>query len=345
MNITDANSFSDEGKKQLGHDLKDILIECWFNDKPCNSTDFTWSFHNIYGNCYKFNTGFDVKSSTLAGPDHGLSLTLYVNIYEKLLKKRSLYSLGAIVQIGNGSYSMYHANNGVFISPSTNAYISIEREFKSMLPKPYSNCEVEPNSSKFNSDLYNLIDQSDYDYTQQLCFSQCLQRKFIEKYNCSLHYLLSLYNNKSQCNPGIVDMIYSNNDSFDANFINEVCLPLCPLECNQILYKKSYSSNQFNGNDYYVHYLRNNLNLASDFINRTIDSAIARDGILNVNIFYSSLSYVQTKESPQMDIVSLLSSIGGNLGLFLEVSLLSLCEITQVVIEIFYAYINPRKYK
>jgi hypothetical protein len=55
-----------------------------------------------------------------------------------------------------------------------------------------------------------------------------------------------------------------------------------------------------------------------------------------LNMFYDSLSYILTTESPQWDAVSLLGSIGGNLGLFLGVSLFSLCELIQVAVEIYF---------
>jgi len=202
------------------------------------------------------------------------------------------------------------------------------------LPKPYSGCEIDSNSAKYreNSEFYNLIGRSNYEYTQQLCFSQCLQKRFIDKYNCTLYYLLSFYN-KNHCDSETTNLIYSNEDSFD---INSNCLSLCPLECYQTEYKTSYSSSRLNSNDFYVDLIKNKSNLTMDFIDRTLDEANVRDSIVAVYIYYTSLSYTQTTETPQMDIVSLLSSIGGNLGLFLELSLLSLCEIIQVVIEIFY---------
>ena len=76
--------------------------------------------------------------------------------------------------------------------------------------------------------------------------------------------------------------------------------------------------------------------LRSDFINRTLDATTARDSFVCLRIFYESLSYTSITESPQMTIVSLLGSIGGNLGLFLGVSAFSLCEIVEVIIEIVY---------
>ena len=84
----------------------------------------------------------------------------------------------------------------------------------------------------------------------------------------------------------------------------------------------------------------NNPNLVKDFKNRTIDAEVARESIVSVIVFYESLSYTLTTEIPQVDIVSLLGSIGGNLSLFLGVSFFSLCEIFEVAIEMFYALKN-----
>ena len=65
----------------IDHDLNDILIECLFNNKVCDSSNFIWSFNQILGNCYTFNSGFDSNGkkvnlikSYVAGPDAGLNL-------------------------------------------------------------------------------------------------------------------------------------------------------------------------------------------------------------------------------------------------------------------------------
>ena len=107
-----------EQKKKLGHDIKDVLIECFFNGYSCNSTDFSWSYDEDYGNCYSFNSGFDlnerrtkVKESNMAGPNFGLQLTLYVNVYEKYLKTRK--GMGGVIRLGNSSYLTDNSNNGI----------------------------------------------------------------------------------------------------------------------------------------------------------------------------------------------------------------------------------------
>jgi hypothetical protein len=342
----------EEEAKRYDHDLNDILIECSFNGVLCDSNDFVWSFDDEdYGNCYTFNSGVDsngyetaLKQSKLAGPKYGLSLLIYTNVYEKLIDKILIKSLGIIVRLGNSSYSMHYSNGGILASSGFQTNIVVEREYKSMLPKPFSECEIDPNSATFieGADLYNLIGQSKYAYSQQLCFTQCYQKYFINKYNCTFENLLSLYNN-SFCNSNVTSFIYDWDYILDSDYIHSKCLPLCPLECNQTHFKTSLSFNQLIENSYYISLIKNNSNLRSDFIKRSIDGKTARDSFVLVNIFYDNLSYTQTSEIPQIDLISLLAYIGGNLGLFLGLSVFSFCEIIQAFVEIYFALKNDKK--
>ena len=245
---------------------------------------------------------------------------------------------GALIRIGNSSYSSFYSDGGILVSSGFITRIAIDREFISILPKPYSNCEVDSNSPSFRSDsfLFNLIGRSDFAYTQQLCLVQCMQKHFIDKYECTYPNVISLFTNISTCNLDIVNSNTFSFENFDGNYINNICLPLCPLECNQTLYKTSISSYQFNGNVSLISMIKQNPNLASDFIRRTIDSTTTKESIVQVRIFYESLSFAFTTESPQMDLVSLLASLGGNVGLFLGASVFSLCELFEVIIEIIF---------
>ena len=204
-----------------------------------------------------------------------------------------------------------------------------------MLPRPYSNCEIDSNYllTQSNLEFYNLIDQSGYEYTRQLCFIQCYQNFIIKKYNCSHPSLLSLFNVRN-CDLN-ANQFNSTDVSFSINLINEMCLASCPLECKKTLYKTTLSSSQLIANSY-VSKIKNNPKLASDFYYRNIDTNSVKEGIVNLNIFYESLSYTQSIELPRMDFVSLLASIGGNLSLFLGVSFFSLFEVIQLFMEIFY---------
>ena len=353
ISISNSDQFNDTQRKQLGHDLDDILIGCQFIGKTCSSNDFIWKFDSFYGNCYVFNSGFDsngnkvsLKTTTTAGWFFGLKLDFYVNYNEHLSLINSIFSgLGAIIHIENSSYSSKQSMRGIQLASGFRTFLSVDRMFKHTLPKPYSNCEINENSPKTSySDLYDLIANSSYEYTQELCFEQCLQKAIIKECKCSFSYVFSLFNVETCITNSQINCSYN---FFMHNYImliQDTCIGLCPTECNATIYQTTSNYNRLKG-DLLADYINQNARLSSDFLNKTIDSETASKSVVSVNIFYESLSYKITTESPKMDLVSLLASIGGNLGLFLGVSLFSLCEMIQVLIEIYFIKMSSKKIK
>ena len=333
-------NFSNELKKSLGHNLNDTLLSCIFNFELCNSNDFQWEWNNQYGNCFSFNSGLNAayrkRESFLAGSTFGLRMEFYVNFNENLFDLNSILNeYGLVIRIDNVSHVIDYLDDGIFISPGTNAFISLDRQFKTTLPKPYSNCD-DLSMENFNSPLYTLITESKYEYTQKFCLEQCLQELFVRVCNCSTSEIDSLnranycsLEYQQKCIYQTYDSIYLNDD-----YVKKVCLPQCPLECNSSKIVYTLSSSSLSPSIYKSLLVRNG-NLKADFINRSLDDErVILQSVVKLNIFYDSLSYTSTDESPQMDVVSLLGSIGGNLGLFMGVCLFSLGEILVAFIEI-----------
>jgi hypothetical protein len=64
------------------------------------------------------------------------------------------------------------------------------------------------------------------------------------------------------------------------------------------------------------------------------------DGSLSVNIFYSSPSYTNIQEKPAVTPLTLVPDLGGRLGLFIGVSVLSFIEWFEVSYEFGYFLIR-----
>jgi hypothetical protein len=333
---------TDDFKKRMGHDLNDILIGCKFNYQECTAEDFVWTWNDNFGNCFSFNTGSNskpLKYTDIAGYNFGLELDLYVNFYEELSYLNSIfYGRGAIILIDNVTHLVDRVYDGIFVSSGMTTYIALKRESKSMLPKPYSDCVIDQGKDTVHdSDLYNLIKNSPYDYTQKFCFQQCLQKLVIEKCNCHLSNLESLINanicvTSGQVNCAVLTYlsIYGKN-----NYPEKNCLPNCPLECNSTQITSTTTSFELLGN-VYEKFIKNNKNLSSDFLNTSITNGMVKRSVVRVYVYYETLSYMQSDEAPQIDIISLIANIGGNLGLFLGVSLFSVWEIVITLLEIYF---------
>ena len=67
----------------------------------------------------------------------------------------------------NSTYESDDSWDGIYLQPGSNTGVLLERTFKSFLPKPYSECEIDNRwPSTIRSDLYELINISPYQYYQ-----------------------------------------------------------------------------------------------------------------------------------------------------------------------------------
>jgi len=234
------NNFTDLDKKSLSHDLEDSLLGCAFNLDKCSSNDFSWYYDAFFGNCYSFNSGFnstgqrrDNSVSYLAGSWHGLQVDFFVRSYANLSLFNSMWGgTGAILRIDNDSHVIDHIRDGIFVSPGASTYVALNRETKTILPRPYSNCVVDSydKSTNFDSELYRLIKSSIYDYTQTFCLQQCFNKLQHESCGCQPPFFKSVVKSKLCFNDselGCSIQAYYNVYLSD-NYIQNVCMPQCP---------------------------------------------------------------------------------------------------------------------
>jgi hypothetical protein len=85
---------------------------------------------------------------------------------------------GVLIRLENGSYLRDFCLEGLKVSAGFHTDIEVERVFKSSLPKPYSNCDVDEDVDTVTerSDLFKLIVQNNYKYNRDLCFKMCFQK-------------------------------------------------------------------------------------------------------------------------------------------------------------------------
>merc|ERR1712146_799523 len=52
----------------------------------------------------------------------------------------------------------------------------------------------------------------------------------------------------------------------------------------------------------------------------------AKQNMVTVSVFPETMSVVRVKEEPKVELITLLSQLGGNIGLFIGVSFMTICE-------------------
>jgi len=348
------NRLTDVEKRRLSHSFEEILVPntCSFNTNPCLADEFVWHFDPWFGNCWIYNSGYNrtgqrvpFRLSAFPGDSYGLQMSLYVNFFKNLTPINSVphfgNGLGALIRIDNSSFkTSYLTMGGIRLPGGYLTSVSVARSFKSFYPQPYSDCLIDnlTNNIEFGSDLFDLIQKTAYRYTQPTCFTQCLQRTLILECNCTYPPLISLFPNVSPCyEQNETDCVYQlffgkvNRNDF---LFGENCLADCPLECYSDRFNYFLSSSELIPK-YYLDYLNlNSTNLSSDFLTTKIDAETDRKSFTRLSIFYNELSYEISNETPQLNLVTLFANVGGYLGLFLGMSVFSIFEPIQLIIEI-----------
>jgi hypothetical protein len=344
------SNMSNAEKQKFSHAISDILISCQFNSLACTEHDFTWEYDPFFGNCWSFNSGFnstgnqvDLRHTNIVGPLYGLKLELYMNGYEKLRGFNSIAGgIGGVIRVDNITHVVDHLNDRILIPTGFVTNLAVGREFHYSLPKPYSECVLDYEGS--SSYLYNLIKNSKYEYNQGFCLNQCLQQLFKEKCGCIIGVFASVMNenicsavHNVTCLVNVYYEIYVKNDSY----IQNECIPQCPLTCNSAQFNYRTSFFTILGESL-SEILKSNSNISEDFLTQNITSDAVKESVSSVNIYYDSMSYMISEESPQWTITSLISTIGGNLGLFLSMSLFSFAELITTMVEFYYFRKNNR---
>ncbi|XP_070576332.1 acid-sensing ion channel 2-like [Ptychodera flava] len=109
-------------------------------------------------------------------------------------------------------------------------------------------------------------------------------------------------------------------------FHQEDLLPcVCPQSCREIYYEERMSMSLWPSNIY----LKNLLRTIHSLNNKTLninDKYSTRENLVSLAVYFEELNYDRMEELPSYELFQLVSDIGGALGLFIGLSLLTVFE-------------------
>jgi hypothetical protein len=316
--------YGDENKRLLGFNFSLMLQICLFDENYCNPSDFVWSYNLRYGNCFTFNSGYSQSGDKIPlkytdKAEASLMMIFYLPSSENIL---SLAEEGLKVFIHNNTFKPYlFSIGGIGLSPSKSYEIIVDRTFVNKHPYPYSECFV---LDKFDSVYYSYIKNLNGFYRQQDCFDLCYQQQIVANCKCYSLYQINMFNATPCLTNEEINCLNVAYNSFKLNENKQDCYSMCPLECDSINYNTYVSSTNFLDQNSISLFKKDREN------NFTVDFG---ERLLRVDIFNSELSYTLISESPKYTILDLYSKLGGFLGLFAGLSMLSAMELFEIAVE------------
>lgn len=311
--MANLTSLSLQNLSLVGSDLREQFIQfCSFAGRTCNVSQFAPVFTKL-GLCYTFNSGEKepVMNSNSTGTRSGLTLVLDINQLEYVSSNN--FDAGVKVAVHPQSEPPRPDDIGVGVPPGRNAFISIRQ--REIVDNTRRNCRAE-------SDLSNLnFLANEYNYSISSCRVDCLLTSTSDNCGCNVASDIfppdnEVYKQRPQCN--LTDICCQ----VEQYRVSQDCD--CPSACSSKTYDifSSYSA-------FPAQYALSDLNA----LLREDITALVENDLLSVNVYFETLNIETQTTSDAYGAVALLSDIGGQLGLFLGISVISIMELATWIID------------
>ncbi|XP_070542010.1 amiloride-sensitive sodium channel subunit alpha-like isoform X2 [Ptychodera flava] len=331
-----ADVRSDE-RVEIGHQIEDLLINCQWNGFQCSPRNFTPFLNTVYGNCYTFNgNGKDnitteSVSSNFAGSTYGLTLELFVEQDEYL--DSLIHSAGIRVTINPQDETPFPEDTGFNVEPGKMTSVGIVMGAMERLSEPFTDC-VLANTSEHKTVFGGS-------YSVEACMKDCLLTYIAEKCNCT---------DGRYPKPDGLDKIrhcqYENSENrrcksqadklYQANKLT--CD--CPPKCSTVTYTKETSSSLWpssNSEAYISEFLKGRSSKLQTLIEEEERTGqdLLRQNVGKLQIYFRDLTHQDVSQSQSYTRMDLVSDIGGNLGLWIGLSVLTIMEFVELIFDLF----------
>ncbi|WAR23025.1 SCNuncharacterized [Mya arenaria] len=309
-------------RSQLGHGIKDMLLSCSFNGRGGISSidvDHKWQAVLL---AYLFTELTKKYHVSVVG----LSMQLYLESSEYLSGVTTGY--GARLLLHEPDSYPYPAHEGIFIPASMETSIGLKMTYIERANGSYGSCE-------WGNDFRSRYDVM---YTRRSCQSFCVLEDVVYQCGCfdkeMEEFARKLNDTLRPCRQSeevrcMVDL--------ENRYARMELKCDCEEPCRETKYGKTISQRQWPTDDFANILLQgvceNNLEKCKNLK----DMGNSRDlnyNFLKLNIYYEDLNFETIEEFPEIEVQQFLSDVGGAIGLWIGLSILSLCEVGQLLIEL-----------
>ncbi|XP_035285530.1 acid-sensing ion channel 1C isoform X6 [Anguilla anguilla] len=300
---------------RTGHDINEMLLQCTFRGTGCFAHNFT-TIYTRYGKCYTFNSGKDgnpLLTTLKGGTGNGLEIMLDIQQDEYLPvwgeTDETSYEAGVRVQIHSQAEPAFIQELGFGVAPGFQTFVSTQEQRLQYLPPPWGDCK----SAAIDSEFFST-------YSITACRIDCETRYLVENCNCRMVHMPGT---STVCTPEQYKDCADPALDFLVEKDNDYCV--CETPCNMTRYGKELSMVKIPSKAS-AKYLAKKFNKTEQYIG---------ENILVLDIFFEALNYEKIEQKKAYEIAGLLGDIGGQMGLFIGASVLTILEIFDYLYEVF----------
>ncbi|CAF1331132.1 unnamed protein product [Rotaria sordida] len=300
------------------------------NYSPLRYDRFIGSFLN-YTNTLNLTNTTDTTNFTFAQ-------SLYINDF--LIYKLN-QATGMVALVHDNVQFPYIEMAGMYLAPGRHHKFSYSKKMNIFLPAPYTTCNDKPNLGM--QIMFDQYQGADYAYTQFQCYTVCLQAYIYQKCGCGHPFRWTIRSvvlpgtdkaiNISFCDIKNPCYIEAAAELMNTRSIWTTYCPDCTEECStsDFLIKSSslLAPPQFLMNDIKRFVESSKIPLPANWSTSWVSEIQSNYVSLEV-VYETSRTEIYTEEAT-LSPVDVLSNVGGQTGLWIGISFLSLIEIAEVI--------------
>ncbi|XP_025026713.1 acid-sensing ion channel 4 isoform X3 [Python bivittatus] len=300
---------------RTGHQLDDMLKNCSFSGENCSAENFT-VVYTRYGKCYTFNGDRNKPRVTRqSGMGNGLEIMLDIQQEEYLPIWRETnetsFEAGIRVQIHSQDEPPYIHQLGFGVSPGFQTFVSCQEQRLTYLPQPWGSCRASVKEEQILPGYES--------YSIAACRLLCEKEAVVQNCQCRMVHMPG---NETICSPNVY--IECADHTLDTAIEDSQERCICPTPCNLTRYGKEISMVRI-PNKGSARYLARKYNRNETYI---------RENFLVLDIFFEALNYEAIEQKKAYNLAGLLGDIGGQMGLFIGASVLTVLEILDYICEV-----------
>ncbi|KAI1724773.1 amiloride-sensitive sodium channel domain-containing protein [Ditylenchus destructor] len=308
-----VNSLSETEKSQLSYSKREFITKCSFNGRQCFvDHDFSVYIDPSYGNCFTFNyNSSENMRSERAGANYGLRFQVFVNISDYL---PTTEAAGVRITVHSQEEQPFPDTHGYNAPTGFVSSFGIRLKRINRLPAPYGDCIEEGKNEDY---IYR-----DKEYSTEGCQRSCIQKYLVKKCGCG-DPRFPRYRNTTNCpvaNSKLRECLRK-----EIRIAARASKCECKQPCKQQVYSVSYSCARWPAGVA-------SLSECDASLSPTECLQFHREQGALIEVYFEQLNYESLMESEAYGLPNLLSDFGGQLGLWMGVSVITIMEksITQL---------------
>ncbi|CAF1039325.1 unnamed protein product [Adineta steineri] len=337
--------------------LPSMLYSCTYNSVTCTATDFVPFIAAPYGFCYTFNaklkneTSENIRNVSDNGGTGTLELAFYVHSHQYIPYLTD--SVGIVTLIHDNTEVPVIDTTGLNLIPRQKHKLSYKKKKTSFLQSPYTSCNDK--IDLWMQAMYENYPNLDYQYSQTLCTKLSVQIYTYEKCGCVNPYIWDMRsiilphtkktifapfcNTTDPCFNKAVELYINSLADLNNDDLN------CPAECSIVdfITKKSSLLTPMPWQLYGIKtFVENSLiPLPSDW--STTWSEYIYTNYVAVSVVQGTYFVESNIQQASINLIDVLSNIGGQTGLWLGISLLSIMELFEMFYRLIRLAIRKKK--